>query len=219
MKLLSRFMIALIAISMTFACKNQPEGEKAKVGEAKEVAATPSAAKTFEITSGTVYWTGTKVGGQHSGTINVGKGQLSTTGGNIASGEFAIDMSSIKNTDIEDDEGKAKLVGHLSSPDFFNVGDHPYGNFKIVSVEAVSGSETATHNITGNLTLKGITKSVTIPAMVVISGNSINAVAPKFTINRTDWDIKYGSGLIGTAKDKIIHDEISLNLELTGQAS
>ena len=217
MKVLSKFMIAFFALTLVVACKNQPEGEKAKVGEAStEVAKSTAAAKSFSVTSGTVYWTGTKVGGQHSGTINVGKGQIAVENGNITSGNFAIDMTSLANTDLPA-EKQGDLVGHLSNDDFFDVPNHPRGNFEIVSVAPATGTEGVTHNITGNLTLKGITKSIVIPANVVLSANSFNASTPKFTINRTDWDIKYGSGLIGTAKDKIIHDEVSLNIELAAQ--
>jgi polyisoprenoid-binding protein YceI len=73
-------------------------------------------------------------------------------------------------------------------------------------------------SIVGDLTIKGITKSITIPANVAMAGDKISVVTPSFKINRTDWDVKYGSGLIGTAADKIIHDEIGLVLSLTGQA-
>ena len=216
MKVLSNLLIALMAISVIVSCKKTPEGEAAKVGEAQQEATAPAAAKTYNITGGTIYWVGTKVGGQHNGTIDVASGNIDVTGDNIASGEFTIDMNSITNIDLPD-EKKGDLVGHLKSPDFFNAGEHPTGKFAVVSVTPATG-EDVTHNITGNLTLKGITKSVTIPANVVIMGDKLTAVTPKFTINRTDWDVKYGSGIIGTAADKIIHDDISLNLELTAEA-
>ncbi len=219
MKVFSKIMIAFFAITLVFACKNTPEGDAAKVGDAaKNVATAAAAAKNFSVTDGIVHWTSTKVGGQHSGTINVQKGALSVEGGNITSGKFGIDMSSIKVTDGTPDEMSAKLVGHLSSPDFFDVESNPTGVFEIVSVAPVAGNEVVTHNITGNLTLKGITKSISILTNVVVAGDKLMAVTPKFTINRTDWDIKYGSGLIGTAKDKIIHDDISLNIELNATA-
>lgn len=216
MKVLSNLLIAVMAMTLIVACKNTPEGEAAKVGEAQTEAAAPAAAKTFNVTGGTVYWVGTKVTGQHNGTIDVSGGSVDVKDGNIASGEFTIDMASIKNADL-DDESKAKLVGHLQSADFFNVAEHATGKFAIVSVTP-SASEDVTHTITGNLTLKGITKSITIPANVVVMGDKLTAVTPKFTINRTDWDVKYGSGIIGTAADKIIHDDISLNIELSAEA-
>lgn len=219
MKVFSKIMIAFLAISLFVACKNTPEGDAAKVGDAaKDIATASATAKEFSVTDGTVYWTATKVGGQHSGTINMQRGVFSVENGNISSGKFGIDMASIKVTDDTPADKKADLVGHLSSADFFDVATHPTGVFEIVSVSPVAGNEEVTHNITGNLTLKGITKSITFPANVVIAGDKLMAVTPKFTINRLEWDIKYNAGILGTAADKIIHDDISLNIQLNAQA-
>ena len=219
MKLFSKIMIAFLAISLIVSCKNTPEGEAAKVGDAaKDVAVSSAAAKDFSVSDGTIYWTATKVGGQHSGVINVQGGVLAVEGVNLTSGKFDLDMSSIKVTDDTPEDMKVKLTGHLASPDFFDVASNPTGSFVIVSVAPVTGNEDVTHNITGNLTLKGITKSITFPSNVIIAGDKLMAVTPKFTINRTDWDVKYGSGILGTAADKIIHDDISLNIELNAKA-
>jgi polyisoprenoid-binding protein YceI len=127
-------------------------------------------------------------------------------------------MTALQITDGTPDDMKVKLSGHLASPDFFDVENNPNGVFEIVSVAPAAGNEEVTHNITGNLTLKGITKSITFPANVIIAGDKLMAVTPKFTINRLEWDIKYNAGILGTAADKIIHDDISLNIELNAQA-
>ena len=219
MKVFSKFMIAFLALTLVFACKNTPEGDAAETGAAKDVATAAATAKNFNITDGTVYWTATKVGGQHSGTINASGGTIAVSGDNISSGNVNLDMGSIKVTDATPDDMKAKLTGHLSSPDFFDVASHPKGSFELVSVVPTSsGGEGITHKVTGNLTLKGITKSISLPASVIIAGDKLTAVSPKFTINRLAWDIKYNAGILGTAADKIIHDDISLNLELNAQA-
>ena len=76
------------------------------------------------------------------------------------------------------------------------------------------GIEDATHEIEGNLTLKGITKGVKIPAHISITEGKVSAVTPAFTINRTEWGINYKSGVIGTAADKIINDEVGLVINL-----
>ena len=160
MKLLSKLTLAVLAITMMFACKAKVEGEAAKVGDAeKNVPAAPAAAQEFNITKGSVLWTGSKVGGTHTGTININKGDIAVEGGAIKSGSFGIDITSLTNTDMEG-EDKGNLEGHLKSPDFFDVGKFPMGMFTITSVEAISGREDATHTITGNLELKGKTKSV-----------------------------------------------------------
>jgi len=216
MKLLFRFscLLLILGLSLT-ACKKTPKGVDAKTTAATEAAATANANdKMFNITEGQLQWTGTKVGGQHSGTVKVSGGSIAASNGQVSAGTVNIDMSSITVTDITEEEGKGKLEGHLKAPDFFNTGVHPTASFKVTSA---TGSGTST-NITGDLTIKGITKSITVPANVAMAGDKISVVTPSFKINRTEWDVKYGSGLIGTVADKIIHDDISLVLSLTGQA-
>lgn len=220
MKVLLKFSFLFVILGLAFtSCKKEPKGTAAKTGEAtNNPAKAPANAATYAIENGQVIWTATKVGGQHSGTLNVSKGELSAVGGNIESGTFQLDMSTIVNTDMAAGDGKEKLEGHLKSEDFFNVANHPTGEFNITSVSPLTGVADANTQITGDLMMKGITKSITFPAKVVQVGNKISAVTPAFKINRTEWDIKYGSGLIGTAKDKIIHDEISLVLNLLAAA-
>lgn len=219
MKVLLKFSFLFVVLGLAFtSCKKAPKGEAAKTGEAVNNPAKAAAnATTYNVDNGQVIWTGTKVGGQHTGTIAVTKGEISATNGKVGSGMFQIDMNSISTTDLEG-ESKGKLDGHLKSPDFFNVGAHPTGTFKITSVSDLTGNPDANTSVTGDLTIKGITKSVTFPANVASAGNKISVVSPAFKINRTEWDIKYGSGLVGTAADKIIHDEMSLVLNIAATA-
>lgn len=219
MKVLLKFSYLALVLGLMFAaCKKTPKGEAAKTGEAKEAAKASSAAKTYTIANGKVMWTATKVGGQHMGTFDIAKGELTANNGVIESGNFSIDMNTLTCTDLEG-EGKGKLEGHLKSADFFDVAKNPTGSFKISSVAALSGNPEANSSVTGNLTLMGVTKSVTFPANVASAGNKLSAVTPAFKINRTEWNIKYGSGILGTAKDKIIHDEVSLVISLEGNAN
>ena len=125
-------------------------------------------------------------------------------------------MNSITNTDMKEGQGKEKLEGHLKAGDFFDVAKFPTGSFQITQVEPVKGIANVTHNVTGNLTLKGVKKSVTIPATISVAGGKVTAVSPSFTIDRTEWGIQYGSGsIVGLAKDKVINDDITLVLELS----
>jgi len=64
--------------------------------------------------------------------------------------------------------------------------------------------------MTGDLTIKDITRSITVPINISYAGDKILASTPAFTINRTEWNLNYRSGILGTAADKLIHDEISL---------
>ncbi|MFT4668127.1 MAG: polyisoprenoid-binding protein YceI, partial [Gammaproteobacteria bacterium] len=71
------------------------------------------------------------------------------------------------------------------------------------------------HNITGNLTLKGQTKSITFPASVQIAGNSLSAVSLPFKIDRTEWGIKFMSkSILDDLKDGFVEDEVSLTINL-----
>lgn len=216
MKLLFKFSCLLLVLGLSFtACKKAPKGVDAKTTAATNAAATANANdKMFNITGGQLMWTGTKVGGQHSGTVKIKGGDIAASNGKVSAGTVNIDMSSITVTDLKAGDGKEDLEGHLKNEDFFNTAAHSMATFKVTSA---TGSGTST-SITGDLTIKGITKSITIPANVVMAGDKISVVTPSFKINRTDWDVKYGSGLIGTAADKIIHDEIGLVLSLEGQA-
>ncbi|RME91771.1 MAG: YceI family protein, partial [Bacteroidetes bacterium] len=165
-----------------------------------------------------IKWEGSKlVGGNHTGTINIKEGTLNVENGNISGGRFIIDMTSIKNTDLPADEG-LKLVGHLSSGDFFEVEKYPEAVFEITAVSPAT-DEGVTHKVTGNLTMKGITKSITIPAKIAIKDGVVYASTPQFVIDRTAWNVMYGAGALGVAKDKIINDNIGLAIELKAEVT
>lgn len=219
----NQLLILLLATaSITFfACTNAPEGEKVETGEATETATDMSGANVYTVNTDAsqIAWNASKVGGKHNGTIAISEGTLQVKENQLVGGEFIIDATSITVLDLEG-EGKMKLEGHLSSGDFFEAGTYPTGNFVITSVEVAEGNEEGiTHFVTGNLTLKGIAKSVKLPAMVTMQDGSIQAKTLPFIINRTEWGINYGSGVIGTAKDKIIHDEVGLSISLMATAN
>jgi len=215
------FIFLVLGLALT-SCKNKAAGDKAKTGDAVGTAASAANSVSYNINPGSkVYWTGTKPTGQHSGTIDIKMGKLDAVGADISGGQFIIDMNTLTNTDMKAGEGKEDLEGHLkgtseeNADHFFNVSKYPEGTFVITKVEKAAGTNT-THSITGDLTLKGTKKSVTFPASVVIAGDKINATAPAFTINRTEWGINYGSkSVFDDLKDKFINDDISLTIDMT----
>lgn len=206
---MTRFLFLSIIV-LAFGCKPSPEGQKVNTSDPADVQnASKLGAETFNITTGQLNWTASKVGGQHLGTVDIQSGEISIKGNEVLSGHFDVDMTSIANIDL-DEEGQGKLVGHLKSPDFFNVEEFPQARFEVTSASSADGRAMATHHVKGNLTIKGISKSVSIPVNISFVGDKLLAATPAFTIDRTEWDIKYRSGLIGTAADKVIHDEVSL---------
>jgi len=156
-------------------------------------------------------WTASKVTGKHEGTVKLASGSLNSDGKHLTGGTFDIDMSTIKCTDIADAETAGKFVGHLKSEDFFGVEKHKTAHFVISKVTPKSGNEV---EVSGKMTIKGITKDITFPATVVHSAKAISTKA-KITIDRTDFDVRFGSGKFFTdLGDKIINDEFIIDIDL-----
>ena len=159
----------------------------------------------------TVKWIGSKVASSHEGTVNIQKGMLLIDHGTLVGGQFSINMNSISCSDIESEKKNQYLVGHLKNEDFFNVEQFPHATITIT--KAVKG-EGNSYKILADLTIKGITQPVTFQAKVEINGLNFLATA-KIKIDRTKWDIKYGSGsFFENLGDKMILDEIEFDVYL-----
>lgn len=226
MKIGINTIMLFAAIAFMTACSSPETGEKIEAQDATaEAAEASAAAQDFAVNTATsvINWVGKKSFTQdlHTGTMNLSDGMLAVEGGNLTAGKFTIDMASIKNTDLEDEEKAGQLVGHLSSPDFFDVAKYPNAMFEITDVAAVTGDMTMTHNITGNLTMMDSTKQVTLPANVAIADGKLTATTPEFTIDRTQWGIVYGGSeaakLLNLAKERIISEDITLKITLNAE--
>jgi polyisoprenoid-binding protein YceI len=159
-----------------------------------------------------VKWTGSKIASSHEGYVKILKGSLAINHGLLEGGEFAIDMNSISCSDIENEKYNKKLVDHLKNEDFFNTKDFPLATIKITSVKR--GKAENEYKIYSDLTIKGITHPISFKANVDIDGEVFVAKA-KISIDRTKWDIKYGSGnFFDNLGDKMILDDILLNIAL-----
>jgi polyisoprenoid-binding protein YceI len=175
-----------------------------------------AANKTMQIdtTQSKVGWLGKKVTGQHNGSVALKSGSIEMDAKGIKGGQFEIDMTSINNEDLKDAGYNKKLVDHLRSDDFFSVAKHPMSTFVIKSVKPLTGNKDATHEITGDLTIKGITQPVTFPAQVEVKGNKASAKG-KVVIDRTKFDVRYGSGkFFQNLGDKMIDDNFEITLDL-----
>lgn len=217
---MKKFNALFFALSMTmlvFACADAPEGQKVEANEAvgTETMEASSEAMTYVVDTETseINWVGSKPSGQHMGHVDLQNGELLVENEKLVGGTFVLDMNTISDHDLEG-EDKGKLEGHLKTGDFFEVEKFPTATFEITSVEPVTDVPDATHQITGNLTMKGTTKSVTLPAKVEMTEEGLMASTPKFTINRTEWGVNFKSGILGVPKDKAIHDEIGLQITL-----
>ena len=219
MKLLLRSAGLLLILAVLASCKNKEAGTPA-VTEApkaeKEMSAATGTEYTVDVSQSEILWTGSKpTGSTHNGKIKLNEGTVLVNDGSVTGGKFSLDMNSIENVDLSPDDGKAKLEGHLKSDDFFGVEQYPTGTFVITNVSAVSGNPAATHKITGNLTLRDKTNSITFDANIITTDTKLVVTSPAFTINRTQWDVNFNSTVLNTVKDKLINDDISLILNIT----
>lgn len=169
---------------------------------------------TVDAGKSKIEWIGRKVTGQHAGEIKIASGSLSADGKKLAGGAFNINMTSMTCTDLDATYG-GKLLGHLKSEDFFSTEKNPVSKFVITKVTP-AGEEKVT--ITGNLTIKGITSPITFAASVKQEGNVIVAVAKGIKVDRTKYDIKYGSkNFFASIGDKAIEDEFELTINLVAK--
>lgn len=163
---------------------------------------------TVDVANSSIGWSAKKVGGGHTGTVKITEGSLVYNGKSLQKGVFLMDMSSITSDN-------ARVTTHLKSPDFFSAEKNPSSKFEITKVTA-AGKERV--NIAGNLTIKGITHSLTFPATVKQGKGVVVAVASGIRVDRTKYDIKFRSKtFFGDIGDKAIDDEFELNINLTAK--
>ena len=170
--------------------------------------------KKFEVvsTQSNIEWTGRKVTGSHNGTISIKSGILFLGDNKLVGGGFIIDTSSIKVLDITDPAANAQFAGHLFSDDFFATENFPEASFIITNANYLNGHD---YIITGDLTIKDITNSVSFLADVQITDDVIKATG-KIIIDRTKYDIKFRSGNFFTnLGDTLIYNEFELDVKLT----
>ncbi|MCF0054407.1 YceI family protein [Dyadobacter sp. CY356] len=166
-----------------------------------------------DVSKSELVWTGKKVTGEHTGKIALKDGTVIMDGTKLSGGKFTADLTSITNTDLTDKEYNGKLIGHLKSEDFFGVEKHPTATF--VTTKAVAKSA-GVYDVTGNLTIKGITKPVTFPVTVKPTATGAD-ITGKLVIDRSKYDIKYNSKSFFDAAalgDKMINDDFVIDIKL-----
>lgn len=170
----------------------------------------------IDVDKSVLTWNGKKVTGEHTGPVKAEKGYLALSGNQLKGGVVSIDLRTITSTDLKDNkEYHDKLINHLKSDDFFSVAKHPVATFKITKVKATAGNVA---DVTGDLTIKGITNAITFPVAVTVSGNTLTANG-KATINRAKFDIKYGSkSFFDNLGDKVIYDDFTVDMNIVATA-
>jgi polyisoprenoid-binding protein YceI len=196
--------VVLSALVLLAACGNPATNKsQAVTGEAAPVNPQTVGGQKYSITpeNSKVEWIGSKVTGHHNGSFQKFSGQVDYSGNPETSRvEINIDSSSITADD-------PKLTEHLKTADFFDVAKFPQATFVSTAIKP-GGDKGASHTVTGNLTLHGVTKAVTFPATIAATPEAIT-VDSSFSINRKDFGINYAG-----AVDNLIRDDVVLTLKI-----
>jgi polyisoprenoid-binding protein YceI len=161
----------------------------------------------IDAAKSSINWIGKKITGEHEGSIKFKDGYLVFKDKKLTGGSFTADMTSLSNTD-QTGSSKQKLEGHLKSEDFFNTANYTTSTLTFKSIASKGNN---TYLVTADLTIKGITNSIQFD--FVVAGK--NKATATLNINRTKYEIKYGSGsYFDDLGDKTIYDDFELNVVL-----
>ena len=214
---MKKSFVFVLFLSLAFvACKNEKKSENQDTDVAveevkKEVINVEDGNYVVNVETSVLNWKGSKPTGTHFGTVTVKEGNFTVAGGELTAGSFTVDMGTITVLDIPAEEkGNKNLTGHLKSADFFDVEINPTSTFEITSVDQTEGVV-----ITGDLTVKGITQSISFPAEVASTEAGVVLKGAPFMIDRTKFGIEYKSkSIFDDLKDKFIDDEFEISFEV-----
>ena len=160
-----------------------------------------------DIEKSSIKWRAKKIGSQHEGNIQLKNGIIELKDGNMLAGSFVVDMTSITNTDLKNENYNQKLVGHLKSDDFFGVEEYPTAKLELTGSSEFSDGKAT---VTGDFTIKGKTESISFD--VVQKGSEYTAT---IAIDRSKFDLRYGSdSFFDNLGDKAIDDIFTLDIKL-----
>jgi len=202
MRNLTIFALLLLAIA-GFGCadpaKDKPQAEVAEPAPAPAEPTPTDAMKYVMVDPSSVGFVGSKVTGSHEGGFNEFTGEFMVNGMDPAQSSVNIEIDATSMWSDNDD-----LTTHLKSPDFFDVASFPTASFSSTQIEGGTGG----YRVTGNLTLHGVTKSITFPAAISVNEERIRAQA-EFAIKRFDFGIVYPG-----RKDDLIRDDVVIKLQI-----
>lgn len=156
-----------------------------------------------------------KVTGTHNGTIEVKEGNFTFEKNILSSGKFVINTRSIAILDVEDAETNAQFGNHLASDDFFNSDQFTDAVFEIKHAEP---SNRNLYHLKGDLTIKGITRSIET-TLQIVKTDDIAVLDAKIIIDRTKFNIIFrSSNFFANLGDTLIYNNFDLNIYLVADA-
>jgi polyisoprenoid-binding protein YceI len=205
--------LILIIAPLFFGCGGPVTGENKNNASASSISLHVGNEKYFIIDTkeSVVAWAGSSVHGKHTGYVYISKGELMIENGQLVGGIVEVDMSTIEGDDHRSDNN---LINHLKGPDFFDVKKFPFSTIAITRVASINVED---KEITGSLTIKGITHPVTFPVKMEVKDGIVKA-SGKLVIDRTKWDVRYKSGkFFDNLKDQAIADSVEFNIKIVAK--
>lgn len=169
--------------------------------------------KVSKVTSSEIRWWGYKVvkteASSHSGTVKLKSGKFNFDKTVLVDGDFVIDMRSLMAGDVSE-EDQIKLTNDLKSTNFFEVKKYPIAIFHLTKIIPLANSE-YNSTIYGDLTIKGVRKTISFPANAYVTQFTVVIESAKFSLNRRDFKVFYQSSL----KDYFIKNEMDIQFKLS----
>jgi polyisoprenoid-binding protein YceI len=211
-------LLAMLTLAIA-ACEKAPKGDEAKIAEKEEAVAATGTTFAVDTSRSWIKFTGNGVGKNHPGRFKLNYGAVAVANDSISGGAFVINIRSMqmeqKGKDIE-----TKLRPHLLSGDFFDAEKFGTAGFEITNVVPYKPKdgekslvEGANYYVSGNLTIKEVTKNISFPARVDLDGNALKTKA-NFDIDRRQWQMNYGNDK--TLGDKFISETVNIEFYIEG---
>ncbi|HEY9583513.1 MAG TPA: YceI family protein [Candidatus Paceibacterota bacterium] len=221
-KIISTIIVLGVIVFIVFAVanKNKNPDIKTDMVDQTEVTATssvniPDGTYIASSTDAKINWTGRKVilkNWVDKGTIDLKEGSLIVENGAIVSNRFVIDMTTIKPLTTGMGGNQDRLATHLKSDDFFDAAKYPVSTF--IAKEFTASTSNA-YIVKGDLTIKGITKEISIPITFDYSDPAFVLARGSVDIDRTLWDVRYGSEkFFRSLGDNVIDDKFNLAFDV-----
>ena len=167
--------------------------------EARTLAVDPSRSKLGLI--------GAKVTAQHPIHFNEFSGNVTVEGSELTGVSFTAQIASVE-SDAD------RLTEHLKGEDFLYAEMYPTAEFASTSITPGSDAEGDwTHTVTGNFTIRGVTKQISFPAKVSVTDAGVEATT-EFVIDRQDFGVAYP----GRADD-LIQDNVAMQIHFVAPAA
>jgi len=206
-----------------------PDPRKVRQGRPTKANTNPSIILNKRVS--TLEWTGGLkfINKNHNGNLKIKTGSLFLEDKTKIIGTIVVDMLSMANIDLPDSK-KEYLIGHLRSEDFFHVERFPTASLKINNSKILEKQSSGKYNmeVSGDLTIKSITKPITFTAIVDLDSD-VKSATGTMQFNRADFGVQYRTEMHlddaksfwnsatttkEALKDKVIKDEIDIKFNI-----